>query len=142
MFPAPDPVVLYDGECGLCNRVIRVLMRWDRAGRMRYSPLQREPAKGFLARHGLPEDELSTVYFVPDWGRQDRKDFRSHSDAVAAALRVCGGIAGIVGAMLTWVPRPVRDAGYAAVGHARYRMFGPWRDRPLPRPEWRSRIIL
>ena len=42
------PVLLYDGECGLCNRLVRLLLRADRAGRLNYAPLQSGPAQTYL----------------------------------------------------------------------------------------------
>jgi predicted DCC family thiol-disulfide oxidoreductase YuxK len=79
---------------------------------------------------------------VPDWGHPERVDFLSHSDAVVAALMVCGGTPRGLGRTLKLAPPALRDAGYSFVGHLRYRLFGPWRDRPLPNPAWKSRIIL
>jgi predicted DCC family thiol-disulfide oxidoreductase YuxK len=37
---ATGPVLFFDGECGLCNRVVRLMLRLDRRGRLRYAPLQ------------------------------------------------------------------------------------------------------
>ena len=37
----PQPVVLYDGTCGLCHRSVRWLMKRDRR-RLWYAPLQGE----------------------------------------------------------------------------------------------------
>lgn len=138
---APDPVILYDGECGLCNRVVRGLMRWDKDGRLRYTPLQDRPAQKFLKDRGEPPNDLSTVYFVADWAQRERSEYLTHSDAVIAALEVCGGAAGVFGRLVKVVPHAWRDAGYTAVGHMRYRIFGPWKDRPLPRAEWADRIF-
>lgn len=137
----PNPVVLYDGECGLCNRVVRLLMRWDRYSNLKYAPLQGPQARRYLEAHGEPPGDLSTVYFVPDWNHQERRDFLKRSEAVAAALIVCGGAPAFFGKLLRLVPRRVRDRAYSAVGHARYRIFGPWRDRPLPNPRWAERIL-
>ena len=48
-----QPVLLYDGECGLCNAVLRFLMREDSSGRLHYAPLQSPVARGYLQRHGM-----------------------------------------------------------------------------------------
>ena len=92
MNAAPDPVLLFDGECGLCQRIVRVLLRLDRAGRLRYAPLQGAAARDFLVRHGLPTADFDSLVFVPDWSQRDRPDFSRRTDGAIAALRTCGAI--------------------------------------------------
>lgn len=143
------PVLLFDGECGLCNRVVRLLLRLDRRGRLRFAPLQGPAAQGFLRAHGLPTGDFSTLVFVPDWthstnsGQAPREDpeFLLRTDGAIAALRACGGAGRWLAAVLAIVPRSLRDAGYKFVARVRYRIFGPWKARPLPRPEWVARFL-
>jgi predicted DCC family thiol-disulfide oxidoreductase YuxK len=133
------PVLLFDGECGLCNRVVRMLLRLDRRGALRFSPLQGPPAQAFLRGHGLPTEDLSTLVFIPDWSRRDGPGHLLRTDGVAAALRAAGRP--VPAALLSLRPRPVRDAAYRLVARTRRRIFGPWSDCPLPRPEWRERFF-
>ena len=46
-------VVLYDGVCGLCNRLNQLLLTRDSADRFRFAPLQSQFASRVLARHGI-----------------------------------------------------------------------------------------
>lgn len=138
---APSPVILFDGECGLCNRVVRLLLRWDRKKRLRFSPLQGYLGQAFLRAHGLPTKELSTLVFVPDWEHRERPDYALRSSAVIAALRQGGDVTAVLGWLLWLVPKPIRDWGYRMVGRVRFKIWGSWRACPLPRPEWRSRIL-
>jgi predicted DCC family thiol-disulfide oxidoreductase YuxK len=135
------PVLLFDGECGLCNRVVRRLLCWDREGRLRYAPLQGPAAQAFLRSHGLPTEDFSSLVFVPDWSRRDRPDFRLRTSGVIAALRVVGGGPRILADALSLVPAPVRDSGYRLVARTRRRFFGTARNCPLPRPDWARRFI-
>ena len=135
------PVLLYDGECGLCNRVVRFLLRLDRRGALRFTPLQGEPAQAFLRAQGLPTDDFSTLVFVPDWARRERPDFGVRTAGVIAALRTVGGAGLFLAAVLAIFPAAFRDAGYRLVARVRYRIFGPWRACPLPRPEWGRRFF-
>lgn len=137
----PHPVLLFDGECGLCNRVVRLLLRIDRHGRLRFASLQGPAAQAYLRAHGLPTADFSTLVYVPDWEKRDGPDFRLRTDGVVAALRACGGGGAWLGAMLALVPTPCRDAGYRVVARWRHRVFGPWRACPLPKPEWRARFF-
>jgi predicted DCC family thiol-disulfide oxidoreductase YuxK len=137
----PDPVLLFDGECSLCQRIVRALLRVDRAGRLRYAPLQSLPAQTFLRARGLSTEDFDTLVFVTDWARRETAPFLLRTAGVIAALRVMGGTAGVLAFLLRLVPAPWRDAAYRFVGHTRYRIFGPWRPRPLARAEWAARFI-
>jgi predicted DCC family thiol-disulfide oxidoreductase YuxK len=137
----PGPVLLFDGECGLCNRIVRLLLRLDRRGVLRFAALQSEPAQEFLRTHGLPTEDFSTMVFVPDWARRSEKRFALRTDGVAGALWMCGGGSRVLAALLYMIPRLVRDAVYKFVSRTRYKFFGPWRACPLPRPEWAKRFI-
>jgi len=132
MNAAPDPVLLFDGECGLCQRIVRVLLRLDRAGRLRYAPLQGAAARDFHARHGLPTADFASLVFVPDWSQRDRPDFSRRTDGAIAALRTCGAIGEELAAVIGALPAPWRDAVYRGVARWRHRIFGAWTPRPLP----------
>jgi predicted DCC family thiol-disulfide oxidoreductase YuxK len=135
------PVLLYDGECGLCNRAVRLLLRLDRRGVLRFAALQSAPAQEFLRAHGLPTEDFSTMVLVPDWARRSEKRFALRTDGVVGALWMCGGVGRPLAAFLHMIPRIVRDAGYRFVSRTRYKFFGPWRTCPLPRPEWKERFM-
>ena len=136
------PVLFFDGECGLCNRLMRFLLRLDQAGRLRFAPLQGRSAQSYLAAHGMPTVDFDTLVFVPDWSRRDRPDHRVRTSGVIGALRAIGTRrARFLAALITIFPAALRDAGYRVVGRWRYRLFGPWRPRPLPRPDWGARFL-
>jgi predicted DCC family thiol-disulfide oxidoreductase YuxK len=144
---APDPVLLFDGECGLCNRTVRWLLRIDRRGVLRFAPLQGAAAQEFLRAQGLPPDDFDSLVFVADWARRNEpaagvaaeKKFALRTDGVVAALRAVG--ARRRAALLALWPRAVRDAGYGVVVRTRYRFFGGAEACPRPRPEWRARVL-
>jgi predicted DCC family thiol-disulfide oxidoreductase YuxK len=140
--PFPEnsgPVLLFDGECGLCQRVVRALLRMDRIGALRFAPLQSPAAREFLRAHGLPADDFDTLVFVPDWSRRGQKSFLLRTDGAIAALRAVG--AARWAALLGMVPRALRDVGYRLVARWRTIFFGPWQTRPLPRAEWVKRFF-
>ena len=67
--PTRLSVLFYDGQCGLCNRVVRLLLQTDRAGRLRFATLQSAPAQAYLRQQGLPTQDFDSLVFVPDWER-------------------------------------------------------------------------
>lgn len=135
------PVLFFDGECGLCQRIVRGLLSLDRRARLRFAPLQGPVAQAYLRRHGLPTADFDTLIYVPDWSRRERGGQLVRTAGVSAALRAVGGPGKFLAALLEVFPVSWRDAGYRAVGRWRYRLFGPWRPRPLARAAWAERFL-
>jgi predicted DCC family thiol-disulfide oxidoreductase YuxK len=135
----PQPVILFDGVCGLCNGAVRFVLRHDPAGRFRFAPLQSEFARTALDRHGADPSELSTVCLLLEPGTP-RERLLAGSDAVLAAARELGGPWSLL-ALGRILPRALRDRAYRAVARNRYRWFGRYEACPLPGPDVRDRFI-
>lgn len=132
-------LVLYDGVCGLCHRLVRWLLRIDRRARLRYAPLQGATAAPILARH--PElDGVDSVVLVRHAGEAG-ETIAVRSASVVGALRSLGGLWGALAALLAVVPRPWRDALYDAVARRRYRWFGRFESCRLPTAEETGRFL-
>lgn len=136
------PVLFFDGECGLCQRLVRLLLRLDRHGRLHFAPLQGPAAQAYLRAHGLPTEDFDTLIFVPEWVRRDRPEHAVRTTGVIGALRsIDGRRSRALAAILAVFPAAVRDAGYKLVARWRHRIFGPWRAQTLERPDWAARFI-
>jgi predicted DCC family thiol-disulfide oxidoreductase YuxK len=140
-------LVLYDGVCGLCNRMVRFLLRIDRRNVLSFAPLQGPTATRLAERHGFPASNpgdttgstLRSIVYVRDFGlKRERAHLRS--DAV---LRVLGDVGGVwwLLSLLRIVPRLLRDPLYDWVARNRYRWFGKHDTCPLPPPEQRARFL-
>jgi len=60
----PPPILLYDGVCGLCNRLVQFILRRDRNAVFRFASLQSALAARILTRHGANPRDLDTVAVV------------------------------------------------------------------------------
>jgi predicted DCC family thiol-disulfide oxidoreductase YuxK len=139
-----NPILLYDGVCGLCNRLVRFVLRRDPAGGFRFAALQSPLAARSLARHGVDAGDLNTLYVVVNAEQADEL-LLPRSDAVIFILWRLGGAGRpfwrLAGFLLQLVPQAVRDWGYGVVARSRYRMFGRYDACPLPSEETRSRFL-
>jgi predicted DCC family thiol-disulfide oxidoreductase YuxK len=139
------PIILYDGVCGLCNRLNQFVLRRDGQGTFRFAPLQSPLAARILARHGANPQDLDTVYVVlnHDLTKEAQPDERllPRSDAVIFALKRLGGIWQVLGLFVQLLPRRLRDWGYRIVARNRYRVFGRFESCVLPRAADRSKFI-
>src|SRR4029079_3061256 len=88
-----SPIVLYDGVCGLCNRLVQFLLKHDKQGRLRFASLQRDFAAKVLQRHGIDAKDLDTVQVVENY-EQPGERVLQRSDAILRAGRELGGFSG------------------------------------------------
>lgn len=126
--PTPN-LVLYDGRCPLCHRVVRFFLRVDRSRQLCYAPLQGKTAQRIREHHEIPDD-LSTVVYLRDFGLPSERIY-GRSSAVLSALADIGGVWWLV-SLLRIVPRPLRDLVYDWVASNRSRWFGRFDSCLLP----------
>jgi len=73
-------LVLYDGVCGLCNRLNGFLLPRDRDGVFAFASLQSATGRSLLSQFGKDAAGLSTFYVVTN--------YRSDSTALLSKSRV------------------------------------------------------
>lgn len=126
-------IVFFDGECGLCSRVVRLLVRLDRREVLKFAPIQGETA----AKHRIevPADDGGTVVVM----REDGECFE-RGDAV---IELCGALGWPwrAGRVFRLVPRSLRDAAYDFVAKRRYSWFGSSDSCSLSGVGLRSRLL-
>jgi predicted DCC family thiol-disulfide oxidoreductase YuxK len=127
-------LVLYDGECGLCNRTVRWLVAVDRERRFRYAPLQGQLGTRLRKERGDVPEGLDTFVYL----EEGRAHLRSSAFVRAARQLPYPWRA------LSWlwiVPRFLRDLGYRLVARIRYRVWGRYDECRIPAPEERQLFI-
>lgn len=134
------PVLLYDGECSLCNGVVRFLLRKDTAARLHFASLQSAPGQAYLRSQGLPTGDFGSLVFVPDWNDPAKGAFLIRTNGALAAFAELGGAWRAV-AWLRFIPAFLRDPFYKLVSKTRYAIFGEYTPRPLADPSWEKRFI-
>ena len=135
-----NPIVLYDGVCGLCNRLVQFVLKNDRNDVFRFASLQSKLAEQILVRHRLRSESLETVYLVLDFGLAEER-LLSRLNAVVYVLQQLGGPLAYVSAILRVLPAPVQNFLYGLVARNRYRVFGRYETCPLPDGDTRSKFL-
>ena len=136
---ANNPVLLYDGVCGLCNKSVQMILDHDERKEMRFAALQSDYGKQVISRH--PElERVDSIVFVERKSGADTERVFIRSDA---ALRVASYLGGAWKLLLIFriVPRPVRDFFYNLCAKYRYKFFGKYDSCMLPSPDVRSRFL-
>jgi predicted DCC family thiol-disulfide oxidoreductase YuxK len=138
------PILLYDGVCRLCNRLVQFILRHDRQEIFRFVSLQSALAAQILTRHGADPHDLDTIYVVlnyePD-AEPSTERLLARFDATIFILSQLGGAWSFVAGAMRIIPISVRDWGYRVVARYRYRLFGRYDSCLLPSPETRDRFL-
>lgn len=114
-----EPVLLYDGECGLCTRSVLWTLAHERDTRVRFASLQSQVGMSLLFEHGMTSaaggrPKVDSIVFVDAEGAHVRSEALMR---LAAHLR----------APWRWFrvgrlcPRVLRDAVYDMVARHRRR---------------------
>ena len=129
-----ERVILYDGECGICDRLVRFVLPRDPRGVFRFAALQSDYARRALSRAGLPTDDFQTMVLI----EEGRVYLRS-----SAGLRVLRRLSGLWPALypLIAVPRPLRDFLYRLVAENRHRLRPKNDSCPLSATKWSQRFL-
>ena len=134
-----NPIVLYDGVCALCNRIVQFLLKRDRRDLLRFASLQSDFAAAILKRHGADAHDLDTVGVVINHEQSDER-LLARSDAIISLGKQLGGIwsLAVLGKVL---PRALRDWLYNLVARNRYRVFGKYDSCMLPEGRYRRKFL-
>jgi predicted DCC family thiol-disulfide oxidoreductase YuxK len=133
-------VILYDGVCGLCNRLVRFVLKRDKHDQFRFASLQSSFAANALQRHGITLHSLDTFYLLLDYESPSER-LLSRNDAATEVLVKLGGIWRLWAALLRLLPRRFRDWRYNLIARTRYRIFGKYETCPLPDVKDRHRFL-
>lgn len=133
-------LMLYDGVCGLCDRVVQFVLARDHDDRFRFAPLQGPTAARVLSRHGIDAGDLDTFHLVLDVGRPTERVV-SRGRGAAVTLKRLGGPWRALGVVLAVLPRPLVDLGYRMVARVRYRVWGRADQCVLPSPQQRAKFL-
>jgi len=132
-----QPILFFDGVCGLCNRAVDFVLQEDRDQKFLFAPLQGETFKAFVKDH--PEASAVDSAFVLCYAAQGEQ-LLMRSDAmfyILGQLPQFGWIARIGHS----IPRPIRDAVYRLIASTRYRVWGKRDSCRLPTPEEGQRFL-
>lgn len=132
-------IVLYDGVCGLCNRLNQFLLKRDHDDRLLFASLQSNLARKILERHGFDPIDLDTFYVVEDYDTPSERLFM-RSNGILRALAALGGIwkLSVISKIL---PGPIRDLFYRFVATNRYKVFGKYEVCMMPDPKYRKKFL-
>jgi predicted DCC family thiol-disulfide oxidoreductase YuxK len=129
------PVLLYDGECGVCNRSVQWILNHERTHSLRFAPFESPLGRKLMSEARVPEDIDSLLWLEQS---KDGVLARFWSGAVFSTVRYVGGPWRLL-LLLKVVPRPLRDLAYRLF--ARHRLKVAPKACLIPQADARSRFL-
>jgi predicted DCC family thiol-disulfide oxidoreductase YuxK len=132
-------LVLYDGVCGLCSRLLQFLLAHDHRAAFDFASLQSATGRALVERAGGNPRELSSFYVFAN--------YRTPAARVITKSRAALFVAGELGwpwkllCVMRALPSGLMDRAYDLIARNRYRVFGRYEQCLTPRPEFRSRFV-
>jgi predicted DCC family thiol-disulfide oxidoreductase YuxK len=137
---SPNPLILYDGVCGFCNRTVQFILKRDARDRFRFAALQSEFARPLLRKHGVNPGQLDSLVLVLDRGQASER-VEQRSIASISIFRELGPFWRALANLYALLPHALRDWGYNLVARYRYRIFGKYDSCPLPKASDRHKFL-
>ena len=132
---APDGLWLFDGVCNICSGSVAAVLKLDREGVIRFTPIQSPYGRQLAATHGIDPDNPASFLFL-DHGQALEK-----TAAIGALLRRLKAPWRWL-ALVDRLPRGPADAAYDWLAANRYRLMGKKAACMGPSPADRARFIL
>lgn len=110
-------ILLFDGECNLCNKTVQFVIDRDRRGRVKFASLQSEVGKRLLNQRNIPEHYLDSIILI-----ENNKVYYKSS----AALRLCKKLSGLWPLLFAFIifPKFLRNWVYDYIARNRIKWFG------------------
>ncbi|MEI6817201.1 MAG: thiol-disulfide oxidoreductase DCC family protein [Bacteroidota bacterium] len=127
-------VILFDGVCNYCNRVVNFIIEHDKNSRFVFAPLQSEAGQKILKNLGLRNIQIDTLILL------EGDKIYSHS---TAALRIFRQLPAPINWLYVGIvfPRFLRDAVYKIIAKNRHRILGKRNECMVPDDRQRDKFL-
>ena len=132
-------LVLYDGVCGLCNRLLQFLLVHDHRAVFNFASLQSPIGQAMVERFGGDPRDLNSFYVVADYRTPGITAFTKSRAAIFVAREL--GWPWKVLCTAGILPTVVLDSIYDLVARNGYRMFGRSETCLVPAPDVKERFV-
>ncbi len=127
-------ILIFDGECNLCNTWVKLVLRFDKKQRFKFCSLQSEIGRKLIGDKISLETLPLTVVLI------ENEKLYTHS---TAALRVVQQLAFPVSMLVVFkiIPVKVRDGIYNWIARNRYKWFGKQQSCMVPEANIMHRFL-
>jgi len=123
------PIIIFDGECHLCDRSVQFIIKRDKKADFRFCTLQN------AIKNNLIQTETDSVIMM------DKNTIYIKSKAALKILIYLGGMYHIISFVLSVIPTNMADVVYDFIAKNRYKWFGKYDECIIPEKAWKDRFI-
>ena len=127
-------IVLFDGDCNLCNKLVLFIISRDKNAKFKFASLQSQVGQSLLKEHNIPIDDIDSFVLIKD------SSFFLKSSAGLHLLKEIDGFWKLF-YLLIIIPPPLRDFVYDKIANSRYRVFGKRDECMVPTAELKDRFL-
>lgn len=111
-----DPVVFFDGMCGLCSGAVRFILKWEKKHDLYFMPMQSDRLGALFPDYPYGEKEADSIVFFR---------YGKYFIGSSAALRIAGYLKfpWYILEYFVYLPRFLRDPVYNWIASNRYKWF-------------------
>lgn len=127
-------ILLFDGVCNLCNRLVLFVIKRDKNNNIKFASLQSSAGQNLLSANNFSTDILDSFVYV----KQNKVLMKS-----TAALNLAKDIGGFYKIFYAFiiVPTFIRDFVYDIVAKNRYQWFGKKNECMIPTEELMNKFL-
>lgn len=115
-------LVLFDGDCALCNTAVRHILQIDRKKIFCFAPLSGTTAKEVLGKSLQEFEKLNTLVLIENY-KSPQKSIHIRSKAFFRILWLIGGVRKALG-IFSFLPAFLGDFFYKIVAFHRHKIKG------------------
>ena len=127
-------IVLFDGECSLCDRLVTFIIDRDMHGKFKFAPIRSEVGRFFIQKCNGNPDRVTAMYLIGEG-----KCYRASTAALRIAKQLSWPWPLLYGLII--IPSFIRNIFYFTVSKNRDRFFGKVNTCRIVTPELRERFL-
>jgi predicted DCC family thiol-disulfide oxidoreductase YuxK len=127
-------ILLFDGECNLCNHAVQFVIARDPKAYYRFAALQSVAGQQLLEQYQLPRSQFDTIILI-----QNNQVYTKST----AALRIVRKLYRLWPYLYIFImlPKLIRDPLYDWIARNRLKWFGRRDSCMMPTPEMKMRFL-
>lgn len=128
-------ILLFDGECNLCNRTVQFVIKRDKKANIKFASLQSDAGTQMMQQFNIPIEYIDSIILV-----ENKKIFYKST----AALRLCKKMDGLWPILYIFIliPAFIRNFVYDFIARNRIKWFGKADNCWVMTPELKQRFII
>lgn len=128
------PVLLFDGVCNYCNRMVNFAIRNDKKGKIKFAPLQSATGQLLRNKFNVPVT-ADTIILI------DKNKAFTYGRAAIRVTKYLDWPAKMLYVFII-VPRFISQPFYKWIARNRYKWFGKRESCMIPSPEIKERFLV